>query len=282
MLKAGYTQKLHLTRFTDNGAYLMDEEMTEVLLPNRYVTKKMQEGDTVDVFIYHDSEDRLVASTDLPFIMCGEVDALEVIDTSSFGVFLDWGLPKDLFMPKSNYFGRLEKGDTVVVAVYNDGVTGRVVATTRLHAFVSNDKIEVAEGDKVRCVVAQQNEVGYRVVINDKNWGVIYYNQIFKPIEIGESFWGWVTKITEDNRIDISLQQVGYDGVVDIATQITDHIKEKGGVVTITDRATPEAIYAEFGISKKLFKKSLGTLLKTGAVEQSETDIKLCEVKKEE
>ncbi|MFI3267527.1 MAG: S1-like domain-containing RNA-binding protein [Rikenellaceae bacterium] len=281
MLKAGYIQKLHLTRFTDNGAYLMDEQMNEVLLPNRYLTKTMAEGDTVEVFVYHDSEDRLVASTDFPIIMCGEVDAVEVIDTSSFGVFLDWGLPKDLFMPKSNYTTRLYKGDVVVVAVYNDSVTGRVVATTRLHSFVNNDTIELNVGDKVRCVVAQENEVGYRVVLNDKNWGVIYHNQIFKPVEIGDSFYGWVTKITEDNRIDVSLQQVGYDGVVDTATQIVEHLKANGGGVKVTDRDTPEAIYAEFGMSKKLFKKSLGTLLKSGVVEQSEEGVKICEAKKD-
>lgn len=259
----------------------MNEELEEVLLPNRYVTDKMQISDTVEVFVYHDSEDRLVASTEKPYIMCGEVDALEVIDISSFGVFLNWGLPKDLFMPKSNCQKRLEKGDIVVVAVYNDNVTGRVVATTRLHAFVNNDLIEVQPGDEVRCVIAQQNEVGFRVVVDDKHWGVIYNNQIFKQVRIGDSFFGWVTKITEDDRMDISMQKVGYDGVVDIATKIIDHIKAKGGHVKITDRATPEEIYEEFNISKKLFKKSIGTLLKNGSLVQSESGIELCEVKKE-
>lgn len=275
MLKAGYKQTLHLTRFTDNGAYLMDEALNEVLLPNRYVTKKMAIGSSVEVFIYHDSEDRIVATTDWPIIMCDEIDALEVVDISSFGAFLDWGLPKDLFLPKSNFSEHLVKGDIVVVGIYTDGVTGRVVATTKLNMFVSNDNILVKEGDNVRVVVAQRNELGFRVVINDKNWGVMYDNQIFQKVEIGDSFWCWVTKITPDNRIDVSLQKPGFDGVVECADIILKKLSENGGTLPVHDKSSPEEIYSTFQLSKKLFKRSVGHLMKEGRIEQRDGSLTL-------
>lgn len=282
MLKAGYKQKLHLARFTENGAYLMDEELNEVLLPNRYLTKKMDIGDTVEAFVYHDSEDRIVASTEFPYIMCGEVEGLEVIDISSFGVFLDWGLPKDLFMPRSNCRTRYQKGDVVVVTAYNDNVTGRVVATTKLGAFVSNDTIEVSVGERVRVVVYSKNDVGFRVVVNDKNWGTLYDNQIFEQLELGDSFWGWVTKITPDARIDISMKQHGFDGVKDVASQIIEKLqKSEDRSIPLCDNSSPEDIYEALSMSKKVFKRSIGHLMKQGIVEQRDGKVYLLKLPSE-
>ena len=275
MLTAGKIQTLHLTRFSDNGAYLMDEEMNEVLLPNRYVTEQMEEGDSIEVFIYHDSEDRLVASTEYPFAVVGDIAALEVVGTTPYGAFLDWGLPKDLFLPRANQLHKVASGDVCIVALYTDNVTGRIVATEKLNKFVSNDEITVVPGEEVKIIVARRNDNGYRVVVNGRHWGMIYFNQIFKEIEIGDTLTGFIQKITEDKRIDISLQRPGYDGVKESAGKLISLMERQGGVLALCDNSSPEEISEHTQMSKKVFKRAVGYLLKTGSIEQQDGYIAL-------
>ena len=276
MLKTGEKQVLRIGRFTSHGAYLTDEEGNEVLLPNRYLTPDLKEGTDAEVFIYTDSEDRPVASTDMPYVMQGEVALLQVVDTTSAGAFLDWGLPKDLFLPLSNQKRKLRAGDFCLVTIYTDKLTGRIVATTRLNALVSNEEIVVAPKEKVDIIVAERNGLGYRVIINNRNWGMIYDNQIFiSDIRIGDILTGYIARITTDRRIDVLLQPIGGEQMQDAASDLLALLKEQGGSLPIGDKSSPDEVYRIAQMSKKMFKKGIGKLWKEGTIEMSDFEIKL-------
>lgn len=275
MLTPGLFQKLHLARFTENGAYLMDETGAEVLLPRRYVTDSMREGDTVEAFVCFDSEDRPVATTHRPLLTLSQVGPLDVVAVSRIGVFLDWGLPKDLLLPRANYRGELRTGDTVVVALEADRVSGRLVATTKLGAYVSNREIKVCEGDKVEILVAQRSEGGFKVIVNGVNWGMIYDNQLFSPVRIGDRMTGYVGRITELGRIDILTRKEGYDGVREASDRLLEMMEDNGGSLPVCDSSSPETIAQTTGMSKKLFKKALGGLLREGIASVDDGGIRL-------
>ncbi|MFR9649129.1 MAG: S1-like domain-containing RNA-binding protein [Rikenellaceae bacterium] len=277
MIKAGQKEILTVGRISDYGLYLTDGE-DEVLLPNRYVSLEDKEGDEKEVFIYHDSEDRLVATTETPYAMVGEVAYLKVVDKNMHGAFLDWGLfGKDLFLPNRNQQGGVIIDRYVVAYLYEDNITGRCVATSKLKTFVNNDDISVKSGSEVEIMVASESEIGYRVVINNRHWGMIYKNQIFQPIQLGDKMIAYVKRITEDNRIDIMLRRSGYNEVKDSASELLDVIREHGGELPLNDNSAPEDIVRMLKMSKKLFKRSLGVLLKRGDVVQSEKGVKIVE-----
>ena len=213
MLKAGRTQTLTVNRISDYGLYLIDDEQNEVLLPNRYVSLANKVGDTLEVFVYHDSEDRLVATTETPKLREGEAGFLRVVDKNLHGAFLDWGLAgKDLFLPNRNQQGGVLAGRNCLVYLYVDSVTGRCVATMKFKSYVNNDVITVKPRGEVSLLVASESPIGYRVIVNNRHWGMIYRNQLFRRIGVGDRLKGYVTRITEDNRIDVSLQQQGVAG----------------------------------------------------------------------
>ncbi len=277
MIRAGRTQTLTVNRISEFGLYLVDSEENEVLLPNRYVSLSQREGDEIEVFVYHDSEDRLVATTETPYAKVGELACLKVVDKNLHGAFLDWGLfGKDLFLPNRNQQGGIIVGRSYVVYVYEDNITGRCVATNKLKNFVYNDDdITVAVRDEVDILIASESEIGYRVIINNRHWGMLYKNQIFRSVAIGDRMRAFVRKITEDFRIDVSLQQQGYKEVKNSAETLLDMIKANGGTLPINDNSSPERVAQVTQMSKKLFKRSLGVLLKRGDVTPTEDGIKL-------
>ena len=264
MIKSGYYQKLTIERDTEYGFFLCDNEQNEVLLPNRYVTDQMNIGDELEVFVYNDSEDRLVATTEKPYATASQVAFLEVVDKTIHGAFLGWGLLKDLFIPIKNQQGKMEVGQKYVVYIYNDNITGRVVASARLNSFISNEEITVKPKDEVEIMVAYKTTQGYRVVIENKNWGMVYDNQIFQPIQVGDKLRGFIHKITEDKRIDVSLQQSGYDEVKRSADKLVELIRSNGGVLNLNDNSSPEEVRNVTNMSKKVFKRSVGYLMKKG------------------
>lgn len=211
-MKVGEIQKLKVGRVSDYGLYLVDDEQNEVLLPNRYVSLAQHVGDEAEVFVYHDSEDRIVATTETPKIKAGEVACLKVVDKNIHGAFLDWGVGgKDLFMPNRNQQGGIVIGNSYAVYMYVDNVTGRCVATNKLKGFVNNDDIvTVAPRQEVGILVVSESPIGYRVIVENRHWGMIYKNQLFRKVEIGERCRAYVVRVTEDNRIDLSLQRQGY------------------------------------------------------------------------
>ena len=275
-MKVGRIQTLKVNRISDFGLYLVDEEGQEVLLPNRYVSLENAVGDELQVFVYHDSEDRLVATTEQPLIMEGQVAALKVVDKSIHGAFLDWGLAgKDLFLPNRNQQGGVLAGRKVVVWMYVDNITGRCVATQKLKAFIDNDIITVEPRQKVEALVASESPIGYRVIINSRHWGMLYKNQVFRKITIGEKLEAYVRRITEDNRIDLVLQRQGYGGITDSAEDLARLLRENGGVLEVGDDSTPEDIHRLTEMSKKGFKRAVGVLLKRGEIIAEPTRIKL-------
>ena len=274
-MKTGQIQTLKVSRISDFGLYLADDEGAEVLLPNRFTRLDMKEGDEVEVFVYHDSEDRLVASTEQPLIKVGEVAALKVVDKSIHGAFLEWGLSgKHLFLPNRNQQGSVIAGQKSVVYMYVDERTGRCVATNKIKPFIYNeDPLTVKVGDEVDVLVAFETPIGYRVVINNRHWAMIYKNQLFRPIRMGDRTKGWVRKITEDMRIDVSLQQTGLAEVETSVVKLEQMLRDHGGVLGVNDHSDPQDVARLTGMSKKVFKRALGMLLKQGKVRQTEHGI---------
>ncbi|MCD8072132.1 MAG: S1-like domain-containing RNA-binding protein [Alistipes sp.] len=275
MIPSGSYHTLTVSRITDHGLYLTDGE-DEVLLPNRYVSLEDKVGDTKEVFVYHDSEDRPVATTERPLAVAGQAAYLKVVDMTGHGAFIDWGLTaKDLFLPNRNMVGRVEPGSSYVFYIYRDKLSGRAVATMLLREYVRNEEIPYKKGDKVQILVAQRTEKGYRVVVDNRHWGMVYDNQLFSPLSIGDRTEAFVRKITEDNRIDLSLQQEGYDQVRSSAMDLGRIIKKAGGFLEVNDGSEPSVVAQKTGMSKKVFKRAAGYLMKRGAISMDEKGIRL-------
>ncbi len=276
MLKAGRNYKLTVSRLSEYGVYLADEEQQEVLLPNRYASLADKPGDEKEVFVYHDSEDRLVATTETPLIRVGEAGYLRVVDKTAHGAFLDWGLHgKDLFLPNRNQQGGIIAGRSYIVYAYEDSITGRCVATCRLKSFIDNELITVKPRQQVSLLVASESPIGFRVIIDNRHWGMLYRNQLFQSVAVGDRLQGYVRRITEDNRIDVSLQQEGYAQVRHSAETLLELLRENGGALPVNDDSTPEEVARCTKMSKKVFKRSLGVLLKSGAAVADEHGIRL-------
>ena len=280
MLRAGRTYKLNVTRISDFGLYLAEAEGDqEVLLPNRYVSLSNRVGDTIEVFVYHDSEDRLVATTERPRLRAGEAGFLRVVDKTVHGAFLDWGLTgKDLFLPNRNQQGLVAAGRDCLVYLYEDNITGRCVATQRLKSYIHNvGDITVRQNDEVQLLVASRSDIGWRTIVNNRHWGMLYDNQLFRPVRTGDVVTGYVTRITDDNRIDVTLQRGGLAGVQESAGRLRELLREAGGFLPLNDGSDPAEVAARTEMSKKQFKRALGMLLKSGEAEQTADGVKLTE-----
>ena len=276
MLKAGRSHTLAVSRISDYGLYLENEEHDEVLLPNRYVSLTDKPGDTKEVFVYHDSEDRLVATTETPKLRVGEAGYLKVVDKTVHGAFLDWGLTgKDLFLPNRNQQGGILAGHSYVVYLYEDSVTGRCVATNKLKTFIDNDEITVRPREEVEVLVASESPIGYRVIVNNRHWGMLYNNQLFRPVAVGDRLRGYVRHITEDNRIDVSLQRTGLAQVKDSAHTLLELLRENGGRLPLNDASDPAEVQRLTAMSKKTFKRSVGMLLKQGRIAMDDRGIEI-------
>ncbi len=276
MIHAGRYHELTVGRISDHGIYLTNDEGDEVLLPNRYVSMKDAVGDTRRVFVYHDSEDRLVATTEEPLATVGDIAYLQVIDRNDHGAFLDWGLSaKHLFLPNRNQQGGVVVGHKYLVYLYEDSITGRAVASMRLRSVVANDEIGVVPGQQVDLIVASESPIGWRVIVNCRHWGMLYKNQLFAPVRIGDRLTGFVRRITDDKRIDVAVQKQGYDEVKDAAGRLLAIIREHGGTLPLGDRSAPEDVAALTSMSKKVFKRALGMLMKRGDVTATDTEAKI-------
>ena len=278
MLRAGRTYTLTVKRISDFGLYLGEPDGdTEVLLPNRYVSLSNRVGDRIEVFIYHDSEDRLVATTERPRLRAGEAGMLRVVDKTVHGAFLDWGLTgKDLFLPNRNQQGAVTAGRSCLVYLYEDNITGRCVATQRLKNCIHNvGDITVSLHEQVELLVASRSDIGWRAIINNRHWGMLYDNQLFREVRIGDRLSGYVARITDDNRIDLALQQPGLAGVQDSAARLAGIMRDAGGFLPLNDNSDPADVAARTQMSKKQFKRSLGMLLKRGEAVQTDDGIRL-------
>lgn len=279
MLTYGKYNTLKVSRRTENGFYLTEttgtEPLEEVLLPNKFVTSAMNEGDQVEVFVYKDSEDRPVATTQKPLAQVGEAAYLLVKEVNNIGAFLDWGLDKDLFLPYREQAEKVEPGRHYLVYVFFDFASKRVVATTDLNKFIKNRDVTVKQNEEVDLLITYENEVGIRVIINGKHWGILFKNEIFTKIEKGSHVRGFIKKIREDGKIDVALQKQGIAAAKDVTQVLLDKLKEHKGYLPLSDVTPPEVIHEMLGISKKNFKKAVGILYKEGKIELKENLIRL-------
>ncbi|MEK6478760.1 S1-like domain-containing RNA-binding protein [Catalinimonas sp. 4WD22] len=272
-LNIGEYNELEATRVSPHGMYLQSSK-GEILLPNRYVGE-LKPGDHIRVFVYTDSEDRLVAITEQPKATAGEFASLLVKDVTTVGAFLDWGINKDLLLPYREQLHPVKIGDHVIVRVITDPRTERVIAISKIQAFIEKGLDDLSEGQQVELMVYDQTPLGYKVLINRKNEGLLYKNELFQEIQLGEITTGFVKKIREDDKVDVSLQQQGVKGMKNARTDLLEALQQAGGFLPIHDKSSPEEVQAALQMSKKAFKKAAGNLLKEKKIEFTEKGIKL-------
>lgn len=261
-MKIGDINKLKVSRNSPYGMYLIDDAGDEVLLPKKYLTGNEKEGDFISTFIYNDSEDRLVATTEIPKIKLNEIAVLKVVDVTKHGVFLDWGLEKDLMVPFKEQNKKMLLGHAYVVCMFLDHDTDRLVATTKIKRFLSNDHLEIKEKEQVDLLVYNKSELGYEVVINGKHTGLVFSNEVFSPLKIGDQLTGYIKNIRKDGKIDVSLQPDMTTHLKKSNELIINALKANGGELNLSDRSSPEDIYRNLNMSKKTFKKAIGALYK--------------------
>ncbi|MGZ3774849.1 MAG: CvfB family protein [Bdellovibrio sp.] len=278
MVQIGQLNKLKIVKHVDFGVFLDGGNDGEILLPLKDMPDSCEIGETVEVFICYDSEDRLIATTEIPFAMVGDFASLKVKAKESVGAFLDWGLPKDLFLPFSEQTREIRAGHYVVVYVYLDK-SDRISASMRLDRHIDKEPGEYVEGQSVDLMIAAKTELGFKAIINNRHWGVLYPNEVFQTLDIGQKVKGFIKKIRDDGKIDLSLSQLGYKAAEDISEKILEVLKAKNGFLSVTDKTSPETIYKLFGVSKKKYKMALGGLYKKRLITILEDGIKLNESK---
>ncbi|MEM8893683.1 MAG: S1-like domain-containing RNA-binding protein [Bacteroidota bacterium] len=262
MIAIGKYNTLRIERFAPPGLYLEDEEGSEVLLPNRWVTDEMKVDDELEVFIYRDSEDRMIATTLKPYILRDEFGYLQVKQVNQIGAFLDWGLEKDLLVPFKEQRAKMREGGRYLVHLYLDIESWRLSASAKIQKYLETENIELGVGEEVELLVCERTELGVKVIINHLYQGLLYSNELFKEVRMGDKTSGYVKAIREDGKIDVSLEKQGYKSIEPNAQKILDLLQQNEGFLPLHDKSDPEKIKYQLGMSKKLFKKAIGALYK--------------------
>jgi len=275
-IKVGEYNTLKVARAFDFGMYL-GEGKDVVLLPKRFIPPGVKPGDTLKVFVYHDSENRLIATTQHPIGIVGDIVFLRVVSLTPQGAFMDWGLMKDLFVPKSKQLTGMRLGGDYLVKIYIDEQTGRVAASEKIESFLSNEQLTVKEQEPIDLIVYRETDIGYVVIINNRHTGVLHFNDIFHEVRIGDRLKGYIKNIREENRIDVAVGKMGYERVEDEVGKVLRLLQENNGYLPYNDKSSPEEIYAFFGMSKKTFKMTTGNLYKNRKIVFTQTGIKLVE-----
>lgn len=271
-MKIGEYNVLRINRMVDFGAYLIDDDTHEVLLPKRYLTPEMKVGDQISVFVYNDSENRPVATTEQPLAVVGDFALLRVKAVNKVGAFLDWGLTaKDLLVPFGEQRVDMQAGRSYIVRVYLDPASQRIVASAKLAKFLNQTEPDYYHREKVEVLVEQRSDLGYRVIINNAHWGQIYQNETYQEVNIGDRFTAFVKQVRPDGKVDVTLAKIEKMRVDDLAERIESHLRASGGKMTLTDKSDPEDINKVFQCSKKDFKKALGLLYRQHKVTLGDT-----------
>ena len=273
-VQVGQYNNLSVSRKVDFGFYL-DDGAEGILLPKRFAPRNTRIGDTLNVFVYHDSDNRLIATTQKAKAVVGEIAKMKVVAVTGLGAFLDWGLMKDLFVPKSKQLGGMRVGAEYLVKLYIDEQTGRVAATEKIESLLSNDQLTVKEKDIVDLLVYRQSELGYVMIINNLHTGLLHQNEIFTQLHIGDKLQGFVKTIRPDNKIDLVLGKPGYQKVEDETGKILRLLNENNGYLPYHDKSDPQEIYDFFGMSKKTFKMTAGNLYKQQKIVFTKTGMQL-------
>ena len=274
MIHVGEYNELEVIKELDFGIYLREGDV-EILMPTKWVPQGTKIGDFLNVFIFRDSDDRLIATTVKPLAVAESFAFLQAKQVNDIGAFLDWGMDKDLFVPFREQQNRMEPGKSYVVFVYVDDETDRLIASSKLSRFIEREDIDVREGDIVDLLIYSETDLGFNAIVNDLYSGLIYKNEIYETIRVGDKMQGFVKRVREDNKIDLSLQKSGYELVDDVKWRILKLMKEENGLLPLTDNSSPEEIKAKLQISKKAFKKAVGALYKERLVKLTDKGVEL-------
>ena len=261
-MELGRTNRMRVVKKLDFGLYLDGKALGEILLPTRYIPDNCSIDDNIEVFLYKDSDDRLIATTLTPYVMVEQCAHLKVVDVNNVGAFMDWGLPKDLFVPHSEQNGRMEIGRSYVVNVYVDDIDERITATAKLDGWLNEESIYFKPRQSVDLLICGRTELGYKAVVNHTHLGLIYENEVFQSLKYGQRVSGYIKAIRDDKKIDLCLQLPANETRDALMDAIVDHLKKHNKTTNITDKSLPDVIYQEFGVSKKNYKKALGRLYK--------------------
>jgi len=267
MIQLGKYNTLEILRHTSVGLFLGDEENNDVLLPNKYMPESYEIGDKLEVFCYLDYDERPIATNLEPGIVVGEFQLLQVVDVNQFGAFLDWGLEKHLLVPYREQRSKMQQGQWYVVYCYLDDKSNRLVASNKLNKFISNETLSVRVREKVDIIITRQTDLGWEVIINNAHKGLVYFNEVFKKIAVGDVMAGVIKEIRPDHKIDVSLQPLGEKVLEPAANKIYETLVASGGFLALHDKSDPELIREELQMSKKTFKKGIGTLYKAKKIE---------------
>lgn len=277
MIEIGKYNTLKVVKSVSFGVYLDGGEGLEILLPLRYVPMDTKPGDEIEVFIYHDNEGRLIATTARPYATVGEFQFMEVKDVNDAGAFLDWGIMKDLLVPFREQRIPMKEGKWYLVYVRLDPVTKRIMASSRVDKFLDNTPPLYEYNEEVNLLVTDQTDLGYKVIINNQHWGLLYYDEVFQRLERGERLKGYIKEVREDDKIDVSLRPLGYQKVESIADTVLKALRQKGGYIAVHDKSDPDLIYSLFHCSKKAFKQAIGSLYKQRLIKLEDKGIRLCD-----
>ena len=271
----GKINRLKVLRKVSIGYFLDGETLGDLLLPKRYAPQELNENDMIDVFVYLDSEDRLIATTLTPYAMVGDFAMMKVASVESVGAFLDWGLLKDLLVPFREQQVKMEKGKSYLVYVYLDDNTKRIVASSKIDKYIDNTPPEYKHGEEVDLIIAYKTDLGYKAIINSAHSGVLYNNQVFTTLHIGQKIKGYINKVRDDEKIDLLLLKPGYEKMDELSQKVYEQLKASNGFLPVSDKTAPEKIANLFGISKKNFKKAIGSLYKERLIVIEDDGIRL-------
>ncbi|MDD9178762.1 MULTISPECIES: CvfB family protein [Aliivibrio] len=276
MIKIGQINKLEVTKIVDFGVFLDGDDYGSILLPSRFVPEGTEVGEALDVFIYLDSENEVVASTETPKAQVGQFGLMNVIGTNSIGAFVDWGIAKkDLLVPFSEQRGRLNEGQSILVYVYIDKASSRIVGTTRFNKWLDKTPANYEKGQQVDIIIAERTDLGYKAVVNGEHWGLIFHSDVFGKLFIGKQLKAFISDMREDGKISLSLQRPGVARMDDLSEKVLATLEKKDGFLPLSDKSSPEDIFAEFRTSKGTFKKTIGGLYKAGKITITKEGINL-------
>lgn len=274
-IELGKFNQLEVVKEVDFGMYLDGGGEGEILLPARYVPEDCQVGDMLNVFLYLDNEERLIATTLTPLVQVGDFAYLEVAWVNQFGAFLNWGLMKDLFVPFSEQKMKMQVGKKYIIHAHLDDESYRIVASAKVDRYLSKENAEYQPGEEVDILIWQKTDLGFKAIVENRYGGLLYSSEIFQPLQTGMKLKAYVKQVREDGKIDLILQKPGFEKVDDFSKTLLQYIKEHEGSIALTDKSPAEDIYDTFGVSKKTFKKAVGDLYKKRMIVLHENDIRL-------
>ncbi|EKO3384709.1 GntR family transcriptional regulator [Vibrio fluvialis] len=278
MINVGQINNLEVVKITDFGVFLDAGEFGTTLLPKRFAPEGVELGHFVDVFLYFDSENQLAATTETPIAKVGEWGLMKIEGVNTTGAFVNWGIKdKDLLVPYSEQRARFASGQNILVYVYTDKASGRIVGTTKFNKLLDKTPAKYAQNEQVDLIIAERSDLGYKAIINGQHWGMIFPSDVFGKLFIGKKLKGYIKNIREDGKIDLALQKVGVAKMDDLSEKILETLQKKGGFLPLSDKSTPEAIFATFRTSKGTFKKTIGGLFKQGKILIEKDGIRLAE-----